>query len=104
MEGCSYEAQWQKDRQRWYVMIAIFLAGFPTVLAAELLRLAHPVPEVSCLAWFILCVWAVIRYDPRCPRCGKSMIKPTPWKVVLFADRCITCGLSRGAKCDPNAN
>ena len=67
MELHSYEVHWRKDRQRCYLMIATFLAGLPTILAAELLRLYHPVPEVIGFVWFIFCVWASVRYDPRCP-------------------------------------
>ncbi len=101
----AYEAQWAKNRRRNREFLVVALS-IPALLIIDLslgLRLGDGFNSFFPFALGFLFIVTGIRDNPRCPRCGYSLIKPTFGTFYFFPKKCVTCGLPRGAPCDPDA-
>jgi hypothetical protein len=95
MVKLTADQQWRQNRRQWRVFISVFFGGLGLIGLVAVMRPDHTTPAWIGFAWLLSSALAAARVNPRCPRCGSHLVKPSTWRVVFFTRKCDTCGLPR---------
>jgi predicted RNA-binding Zn-ribbon protein involved in translation (DUF1610 family) len=82
----------------WRNLALLVLAGFfPVILLARVIARIVNLPVlfiIIAFAWFLLIGTAgtAVSYW-QCPRCGKPFSRTSGYRMVVYARRCVHCGL-----------
>jgi hypothetical protein len=95
----GYRQHWKRYKF-WRNLALLALAGFfPVILVARFIARIFNLPVlfiIMAFAWFLLIASSGLQASNlRCPRCGKPFSIASWYRMGVYAQRCVHCGLPR---------
>lgn len=101
-EEKRYAATWQYIRKWKIYLSAAFIFGITLVLVSFLYSNANHIVQNIALIIFVSVTITASFINPICPRCGKKFFKRGLARDGTLKNKCVHCGLPKGALCDPD--